>query len=109
MPDVGTLAGGLDGPGARPDRWSARRSAGPWLGLAGALLCLGAVTMVAASAPGNAAFGRALLELLIVAVPVAAGLYALDHHIDRNPRRLRMEILHGQFEIKVARQIRFSL
>src|SRR4051794_40237374 len=77
MPDIGMLAGGLDGPGARPDRPSARRSVGPWLALAGGLLCLGAVAMVAASAPRNAAFGRALLELLIVAVPVAAGLYAL--------------------------------
>ncbi len=33
--------------------------------------------MVAANTPGNAAFGRALVELLIIAAPVVAGLYAL--------------------------------
>jgi signal transduction histidine kinase len=47
------------------------------LAVAGGLVCLGAVTMAAASARGDAAFGRGLLELLIVGGPIAVGLYAL--------------------------------
>jgi signal transduction histidine kinase len=47
------------------------------LGLAGAALCVGATAVAASGAPSDAAVGRALLELLIVAVPVAAGLYVL--------------------------------
>jgi len=49
----------------------------PRLALAGALLCAGAVGLATAGAPGDASFGRGLLELLIVGVPIAAGLYAL--------------------------------
>lgn len=52
-------------------RWGTR------LGIAGAVLCLGAVAVAAGGAPSDAAVGRALLELLIVGVPIAAGLYAL--------------------------------
>jgi signal transduction histidine kinase len=47
------------------------------LALAGALVCAGAVVMAAAGSRGDAAFGRGLLELLIVGVPIAVGLYAL--------------------------------
>ncbi|RKQ93041.1 signal transduction histidine kinase [Solirubrobacter pauli] len=47
------------------------------LAVSGALLCAAAVAMATASAPGDAAFGRGLLELLIVGVPIAVGLYAL--------------------------------
>jgi signal transduction histidine kinase len=47
------------------------------LAVAGALVCAGAVVMAAASAPSDAAFGRGLLELLIVGVPLAVGVYAL--------------------------------
>ena len=54
-----------------PDALEAR------LALVGALVCLGAVAMAAASAPSHAAFGRGLLELLIVGGPIAVGLYAL--------------------------------
>jgi signal transduction histidine kinase len=43
----------------------------------GALVCVAAVAVSAASSPGDAAFGRGLLELLIVGVPIAVGLYAL--------------------------------
>ncbi|HEX6023355.1 MAG TPA: histidine kinase [Solirubrobacter sp.] len=47
------------------------------LALAGVVVCVGAVAMAAASASSEAAFGRGLLELLIVGVPIAVGLYAL--------------------------------
>jgi signal transduction histidine kinase len=57
-------------------RTPARGSRVP-LALAGALVCAGAVTMAATNARSDAAFGRALLELLIVGVPLAVGLYAL--------------------------------
>ena len=54
------------------------------LALAGALVCLGAVGMVAASAQGDAAFGRALLQLLVVGGPIAIGLYALRSPVNRS-------------------------
>ena len=47
------------------------------LAAAGIFVCLGAVAMAAANAQGDAAFGRGLLEFLIVGVPIAVGLYAL--------------------------------
>jgi signal transduction histidine kinase len=47
------------------------------LAIAGAAVCIGAVTLAAAGSRGDAAFGRALLEALIVGVPIAVGLYAL--------------------------------
>ena len=63
------------------DRMSERRRAATaattFLAASGGLLCLGAVAMVATSAPSNAAFGRGLLELLIVGMPIVTGLYAL--------------------------------
>jgi signal transduction histidine kinase len=48
-----------------------------WLAALGALVCVGAVTLAATGSRGDAAFGRGLLELLIVGVPIAVGLYAL--------------------------------
>src|SRR5215217_8095009 len=45
--------------------------------LAGALVSIAAVAVATAGAPSNAAFGRGLLELLIVGTPIVAGLYAL--------------------------------
>ena len=48
-----------------------------WLAVAGALVCAGAVAMASTGASGDAAFGRGLLEALIVGVPIAVGLYAL--------------------------------
>src|SRR3954453_18297391 len=58
---------------ARPDldAWIAR------VAFAGAMVCVAAVALAAAGAPSDQAFGRGLLELLIVGVPIAAGLYAL--------------------------------
>ena len=47
------------------------------LAVAGALVCVGAVILASAGASGDAAFGRGLLEALIVGVPIAVGLYAL--------------------------------
>jgi signal transduction histidine kinase len=45
--------------------------------LMGAVVCIGAVAVAAAGASSEAAFGRGLLELLIVGTPIAVGLYAL--------------------------------
>src|SRR3954467_9288347 len=47
------------------------------LTIAGALVCVVAVSVVAASVPSDQAFGRGLVELLIVGAPIAAGLYVL--------------------------------
>jgi signal transduction histidine kinase len=47
------------------------------LGVVGGLVCLVAVAEAAAGASGDAAFGRGLLELLVVGTPIAVGLYAL--------------------------------
>jgi signal transduction histidine kinase len=58
-------------------RRPARPAAGTILGLTGAILCAAAVALVTASVPSDAAFGRGLVELLIVGTPVVAGLYAL--------------------------------
>jgi signal transduction histidine kinase len=49
----------------------------PWIGLVGGVLWLTAVAVAAAGAPADAAFGRGLLECLIVGVPIAAGVYVL--------------------------------
>ena len=43
----------------------------------GALVCTASVAMATASASSDAAFGRGLLQLLIVGGPIAVGLYAL--------------------------------
>jgi len=50
---------------------------GTRLALAGALVCIASVAMAATAASSDAAFGRALLQLLIVGGPIAVGLYAL--------------------------------
>jgi signal transduction histidine kinase len=47
------------------------------LGLGGATVSIAAVVTASLGAPADAAFGRGLLELLIVGVPIAAGLYSL--------------------------------
>lgn len=54
-----------------------------WLVPAGALVCIGAVAMAVAGASNDAAFGRGLLQLLIVGGPIAVGLYALRAPINR--------------------------
>lgn len=51
--------------------------------LAGALVCLGAVAMAVAGAPSDEAFGRGLLQLLIVGGPIAVGLYALREPVNK--------------------------
>jgi signal transduction histidine kinase len=62
----------------------------PWTGfetplaIAGALVCVAAVALAAAGSRGDAAFGRALLEALIVGVPIVVGLYALRAPINRS-------------------------
>src|SRR4051812_6221284 len=47
------------------------------IGGLGAVVCAVAVAVSAAGSPPDAAFGRGLLELLIVGVPIASGIYAL--------------------------------
>src|SRR4051794_1132656 len=47
------------------------------LAVLGGVVCVAAVVEAAAGASSNAAFGRGLLELLVVGTPIAVGLYAL--------------------------------
>src|SRR4051812_26507138 len=54
------------------------------LALVGALVCVASVAMAAASASSDAAFGRGLLQLLIVGGPFAVGLYALRAPVNRS-------------------------
>src|SRR4051812_15310580 len=51
---------------------------------AAALVCAASVALAATSARGDAAFGRALLQLLIVGGPIAVGLYALRAPANRS-------------------------
>jgi hypothetical protein len=65
----------------------ARVHPGGWevhVALAGALVSVAAVAVATSGAPSNAAFGRGLLELLIVGTPIAAGLYALRAPLSSN-------------------------
>src|SRR5918997_3754466 len=52
-------------------------SRAPLVAALGALVCAGAVAVASAGAPPEVAFGRGLLQFLIIAVPIATGLYAL--------------------------------
>jgi signal transduction histidine kinase len=52
--------------------------------VAGALVAVAAVAVATSGAPSNAAFGRGLVELLIVGTPIAAGLYALRAPLSAN-------------------------
>lgn len=49
----------------------------PIVGALGAVLCVAAVIVAAAGSKGDAAFGRGLLEALIVGTPIIVGVYAL--------------------------------
>jgi signal transduction histidine kinase len=53
-----------------------------WVAIAGAVVCVVAVALASTGASGDAAFGRGLLEALIVGVPIAVGLYALGSPIN---------------------------
>ena len=55
-----------------------------WLALAGGLVSFATVLMAAAGASGDAAFGRGLLQLLVVGLPIAVGLYALRAPVNRS-------------------------
>ena len=61
----------------RAEARSSRGSNESRLAIAGALVCVGAVALSSTGASGDAAFGRGLLEALIVGVPIGVGLYAL--------------------------------
>ena len=68
-------------------RFHTRRGPGEshaWLVVAGTLVCVASVAIAAGGASGDAVFGRGLLQLLIVGVPIAVGLYALRAPV--NPR-----------------------
>ena len=54
------------------------------MALVGALVCIGSVAMATAGASSDAAFGRGLLQLLIVGGPIAVGLYALRAPVNRS-------------------------
>ena len=59
------------------------RVAYPFRCAAAVVLCIGSAGVAAWGAPSNAAFGRGLLQLLVVALPVAAGLYAVRSPANR--------------------------
>src|ERR1044072_5858647 len=63
---------------------STRTSLETPLAIAGTLVCIGAVALAAVGSHGDAAFGRALLEALIVGVPIAVGVYALRAPVNRS-------------------------
>ena len=67
---------------ARATRAPGARDKG--LALAGGLVCLCSVLMAAAGAPSDAAVGRGLLQLLVVGVPIAVGLYALRAPVNKS-------------------------
>jgi signal transduction histidine kinase len=49
----------------------------------GAVLCVSSAAVAAWGAPTHAAFGRGLLQLLVVGLPIAAGLYVVRSHANR--------------------------
>ena len=53
------------------------------LAVAGVILCAASVVLAASGAASDAVFGRALLQLLVVGLPIAAGLYALRARVSR--------------------------
>jgi signal transduction histidine kinase len=55
----------------------------PASAVVGVLVWVLAIAIAAAGAPADQAFGRGLLELLVVGVPLAAGLYALRAPVDK--------------------------
>jgi signal transduction histidine kinase len=50
----------------------------PWLAGAGVVLCVVSVVVAASGSPSDAVFGRGLLQLLVVGVPIGVGIYALQ-------------------------------
>src|SRR5918994_7461510 len=56
----------------------------PWFAVAGAALCVASVVVAASGSSSDAVFGRGLLQLLIVGVPIGVGIYALRAPV--NPR-----------------------
>jgi signal transduction histidine kinase len=59
------------------------RAPGGRLALVGLLVSVATVALAAAGAPADAAFGRGLLQALVVAVPISVGLYALRSSVNR--------------------------
>jgi signal transduction histidine kinase len=55
----------------------------PYVASAAVLLCLSSAMVAASGAPADAAFGRGLLQLLVVGLPIAAGLYAVRSPANR--------------------------
>jgi signal transduction histidine kinase len=51
--------------------------------MAGAAVCVASTTLAASGASGDAVFGRALLQLLVVGLSLAAGFYALRARVNR--------------------------
>src|ERR687893_2834486 len=54
-----------------------------WLALAGVLVCVSSVALAVVGASSDAAFGRGLLQLLVVGVPIAVGLYTLRAPVNK--------------------------
>src|SRR5438045_4113699 len=54
------------------------------LAVAGVVVCVAAVVVATTGASSDAAFGRGLLELLVVGTPIVVGLYALRSSATRS-------------------------
>jgi signal transduction histidine kinase len=63
-------------------RVSVWRRGASWLAVPGIAVCGLAVVVATAGVPGDQAFGRGLLELLVIGVPMAAGIYTLRTPLD---------------------------
>jgi len=55
-----------------------------WLAVGGVCVSIGAAVLASRGVPSDAAFGRGLLELLVVGTPIVAGLYALRAPANRS-------------------------
>jgi hypothetical protein len=68
--------------GRASGRLSVGRRDASWLAVPGIAVCGLAVVVAASGVPADQAFGRGLLELLVIGVPMAAGIYALRTPLD---------------------------
>jgi signal transduction histidine kinase len=68
--------------GRASGRLSVWRGDASWLAVPGIAVCGLAVVMASSGVPADQAFGRGLLELLVIGVPMAAGIYALRTPLD---------------------------
>ncbi|MDA0181355.1 histidine kinase [Solirubrobacter phytolaccae] len=64
--------------GPAPTTSTLHRRLAATIGLIGAAVCAVSVTFIVRSVPADEAVGRGTIELLVISVPIAAGLYAIQ-------------------------------